>query len=232
VGALDVTVASVDVPPAAGGVCDDQKDAARHQVSLRITAGHSPERGVTRRLSVRATPGEQSLSLPGDDLIPNAVGTLTHAVTVECGRRDLWPWLVQMGAGRAGWYSYDWVDNGRHPSADRIVPGLQHSPIHSIFPALPDCQEGFVLVEQEANHWLVFGWPAETGGYIVTWAFVLMEIGAGRTRLIVRARASDEYRFHGLPRAIGLWMARAVHFLMQRKQLIGIARRAERRAAS
>ena len=184
--------------------------------------------GMTR---IAATAREHRMTLPGDGLIPDAADTLTHAVTVQCAPHELWPWLVQMGAGRAGWYSYDWVDNGRRPSANRIVPELQHPAIGAVFPALPGERHGFVLVEQESNHWLVLGWPAETGGYLVTWAFVLTAAGPNRTRLVVRARAGASYRFRGLPQAAGLWLARLVHFVMQRRQLIGIARRAERLAS-
>jgi len=136
-----------------------------------------------------------------------------------------------MGADRAGWYSYDWIDNAGRHSAERIVPGLQRPPVGAVFPALPGRQDGFVLIEKQTHDWLVLGWPSETGGYLVTWAFVLKEIEPNLTRLIVRVRASTEYRFHGLPQATGLWMARLVHFVMQRRQLLGIARRAERRAS-
>ena len=72
---------------------------------------------MSPRCRVRATPREQALALPGDELIPNAIDTLTHAVTVAGARNELWPWLAQMGADRAGWYSYDWVDNGGRRSA-------------------------------------------------------------------------------------------------------------------
>lgn len=77
--------------------------------------------------SVRATREEKTRALPGDERIPQAIDTLTHGVMIRRPPRDVWPWLVQMGAGcRAGWYSYDWLDNGRQPSARRIVPELQH----------------------------------------------------------------------------------------------------------
>jgi hypothetical protein len=82
-------------------------------------------------------------------------------------------------------------------------------------------------LENEPTHWLVLGWPAPDGDLIVTWSFMLVEIGENTTRLIVRARASDDYRFHGLPKAMGLLLGRMVHFVMERKQLLGIARRAE-----
>jgi hypothetical protein len=136
-----------------------------------------------------------------------------------------------MGADRAGWYSYDWLDNGRRQSAERLLPGLQNPTVGAVFPALPGCEGGFVLVEKETHHWLVLGWPAEGGGQMVTWAFVLQEIDPHLTRLIVRVRASADYRFQGLPQAMGLWLARLVHFFMERKQLLGITRRAERLAS-
>ena len=185
---------------------------------------------ISRR-RVRATFHEHSLVLPGDELISDAADTLTHGITVESSPKELWPWLAQMGADRAGWYSYDWLDNGRRPSAKRVVSELQYPPVGAVFPALPGVKEGFVLVEKETNHWLVLGWPSESGGYAVTWAFVLREIVPNVSRLIVRVRASRRYRFYGLPRAMGLWVAKLVHFIMQRKQLIGIATRAERLAS-
>jgi hypothetical protein len=77
---------------------------------------------------------------------------------------------------------------------------------------------------------MVLGWPTPDGELMVTWAFVLHEIDGHTTRLIVRARASNDYRFHGLPKTMGLLMARMVHYMMERKQLLEIARRAEQRA--
>ena len=147
----------------------------------------------------------------------------------DCSRRELWPWLIQMGADRAGWYSYDLLDNGGRHSAEEILRDFQNPPVGAVFPALPGCRDGFVLIEQEPPNWLILGWPSPTGGQIVTWAFVLDEVEPSVTRLLVRVRASADYRFHRLPNAIGLWLARLVHFIMERKQLLEIARRAERR---
>jgi len=183
---------------------------------------------MNRRRSVTATAREHLLALPGDEMIRDGAGSVTNAITVRCNRRELWPWLIQMGADRAGWYSYDVLDNGGRPSADRILQGLQRPSVGAVFPALPGRRDGFVLVESEPTHWLVLGWPDPDGGLVVTWAFMLIEIDDNTTRLIVRARARDDYRFHGLPKAAGLWLARVVHFIMERKQLLEIARRAER----
>ena len=178
--------------------------------------------------SVRATREEKRRELPGDELIPQAIDTLTHGVTIRCAPRDVWPWLVQMGAGsRAGWYSYDRLDNAAQPSATRIVPELQHPAVGSIFPALPGVADGFTLLAIDPGRTLTLGWLAPDGTPQVTWTFVLDEISPGITRLLVRARGGPGYRFHGLPLALTRLGVRVVHFVMQRKQLLGIAGRAE-----
>ena len=88
--------------------------------------------------SVRASHLERTKRLPGDEVIPERIGSLTHAITIRRSRQDVWPWLAQMGAdSRAGWYSYDVIDNGRRRSAERIVPELQSIAVGTLFPALP-----------------------------------------------------------------------------------------------
>jgi hypothetical protein len=180
--------------------------------------------------SVRATRTEARQPLPGDDIISKPVGSLTHAVTITRPPHDVWPWLAQMGAGsRAGWYSYDFLDNARQPSARRIVSELQSLTAGMVFPAVPGATDGFTLLAFEPERFLVLGWLSPDRSPLVTWAFVLQEL-AGGTRLIVRARGGPAYAFHGLPPWISQRVIRVVHFVMQRKQLIGIADRAERSA--
>jgi hypothetical protein len=133
-----------------------------------------------------------------------------------------------MGAGsRAGWYSYDWLDNGRQASAARIVPELQHPAVGSIFPALPGVTEGFTLLAMEPECVLTLGWLAPDGSPETTWTFFVNEEVPGVTRLLVRVRAWPGYRFHGLPLLLTRPVVRVVHFIMQRKQLLGIRRRVE-----
>lgn len=177
---------------------------------------------------VRATLEEQTRALPGDEWIPQAIDTLTHAVTIRGAPGDIWPWLVQMGAGtRAGWYSYDRLDNGGRPSATGIVPELQHPAVGSIFPALPGVADGFTLLAIEPERMLMLGWMTPQGTIEVTWTFWLDEVGPGVTRLLVRVRGGPGYRFHGLPLLLTRLVIRVVHFIMQRKQLLEIAKRAE-----
>ena len=177
--------------------------------------------------SVRASNAELRRPLPGDDLIDDSICTLTHAVTVRRAPRDVWPWLVQMGAGtRAGWYSYDCLDNGRVPSAMHIIPQLQPIRVGLLMRALPGKTDGFTVMAFEPEHFLVIGWT-DDAGTLMTWAFVLDKMPGRATRLIVRARGSRRYHFHRLPWWIAQWIVPLVHFIMQRRQLLGIAWRAE-----
>jgi membrane protease YdiL (CAAX protease family) len=178
--------------------------------------------------SVRADKSEQGRELPGDDLIPQPIGSLTHAITIHRPPRSVWPWLAQMGAGsRAGWYSYDFLDNGRRPSARRIVPELQQVTEGMIFPALPGMTEGFTVLACAPERSLILGWILADGTPMTTWAFVLEARNDDSTRLVVRARAGAGYEFHGLPRWLTRRIVPILHFIMQRKQLIGVAKRAE-----
>ena len=183
---------------------------------------------ASRRASVRATREEKTRGLPGDALIHDAIGSLTHAVTIARVPDDVWPWLAQMGAGsRAGWYSYDVVDNGGRPSAVRIIPELQHLKVGTVFPALPGATDGFMVTAFDPERFLILEWKAPDGARLVSWAFVLEPAGRGASRLIVRARGGRGYRFRGLPWWLTKRIIPIVHFVMQRKQLLEIARRAE-----
>jgi hypothetical protein len=179
--------------------------------------------------SIRCTWNERARPLPGDDLICDTIGSVTHAMTIRCSRHAAWQWLAQMGAGRAGWYSYDLLDNGGVSSADRIRPDLQNIVVGTVMPALPGAKDGFVVARFEPERFLVLGWPGPNGGYLTTWTFVIEEREPDATRLIVRARAAHGYRLFGLPTWLSLIPARVVHFIMERKQLLGIAKRAEAR---
>jgi len=185
---------------------------------------------ATAARSVHATDDEKVRPLPGDELIPTPVGSLHHAITIGRPRQEVWPWLAQMGAGsRAGWYSYDFIDNARHQSATHIIQELQRVEVGMIFPALPGATDGFVVLAVRPEHFLVLGWTAPDGSHLMTWAFVLEDVEPQSTRLIVRTRGGPGYRFHGLPWWAAKRIVAAIHFVMERKQLLGIARRVEQR---
>jgi hypothetical protein len=186
------------------------------------------EAGMSRR-SVRATPFERTGALAGDGWIAEPVDSLTHAITINASRRAVWPWLAQMGAGRrAGWYSYDFLDNGGTTSATHILPELQRLAVGDVFPAVPGATDGFRLLDFAMDRYLVLGWvAADDAPPIVTWVFELRDVDPHTTRLIVRARAGHEYPYYGLPPWLGRHVLPVIHFVMERKQLLGIAARAE-----
>ena len=176
---------------------------------------------------VRATPDERARILAGDDLIPRPIGSVNHSITIRRPPRDVWPWLAQMGSDRAGWYAYDFIDNGGHPSAERILPDLQNIHVGSVFPALPGVKDVFVVAQCEREHSLVLSWRLPNGQHQTTWAYILDEPQPGQTRLIVRGRVASGYRPFGLPEWFATRVGPVAHLVMQRKQLLGIARRAE-----
>jgi hypothetical protein len=72
-----------------------------------------------------ATDAEVVSAMPGDEIVPEPSFTTTRAITIAAPPEEVWPWIVQIGTGRAGFYSYDLLDNAAHPSADRILPEFQ-----------------------------------------------------------------------------------------------------------
>jgi hypothetical protein len=132
-----------------------------------------------------------------------------------------------MGAGRAGWYAYDFIDNGGHRSSDQLLAAYQKISDGTIMPAVPGAKDVFVVARCEPERTLVLAWRLPDGRYQTTWAFVLTQPKTGETRLVVRGRVAPGYRPYGLPQFVALLIGRPAHFVMERKQLLGIARRAE-----
>jgi hypothetical protein len=97
-------------------------------------------------------PAEKGRELPGDELVPDAQAIDTRGIDIDTEPAAVWPWLVQMGYGRAGWYSYDQLDMNV-PSADRIVPELQKLAVGDIIPTHPG--GGFEVREIVPGHALV-----------------------------------------------------------------------------
>ena len=178
--------------------------------------------------SVRADDGERTRWLPGDDLIQAPIASLTHAITIRRPRRDVWLWLVQMGAGRAGWYSYDFIDNGGRPSTHRVLPEFQSVAIGTVLPALPGVTDAFTVLELEPERSLVLGWrPDPHKDPTTTWSLVLEEPRPGVTRLIERGRVRSPYRPYDLPEWLAKRLGRVAHAIMVRRHMVGLATRAE-----
>lgn len=175
--------------------------------------------GVVSRRPVRPLGDEARRSLPGDELV-QAKKQWTNGATIRARPSEIWPWLVQTGCGRAGWYSYDRLDNGGVSSADRIITDFQHVEIGDILPWTPTADDGFVVRGVERERTLVLG--DDQGSF--TWAFVLEPIDETSTRLVTRARAWYESL---AGRFIIVFIWHPIHFGMQRRQLINLKRRVE-----
>ncbi|GII04324.1 hypothetical protein [Planobispora takensis] len=164
-----------------------------------------------------STDVEVDRAMPGDKVIPDGRGP-TRAIAIHAAPHEVWPWLVQIGYGRAGWYSYDWIDNDGRPSADRIVPEFQDLKVGDRILMLPGY--GPEVRAVEPNRWILSG-DAELGTYC--WA--LYPARDGGTRLVCRFRQN-------WPLTVGtlFWtlIAGPGSFIMERKMLKTIKAHAER----
>jgi hypothetical protein len=172
------------------------------------------------RRPVRPLADEAMRSLPGDELVADAKIRWNHAITIRAHPTDIWPWLVQMGCRRAGWYSYDGLDNGGVPSAERIVPELQRVQAGDIFPMTPKAQDRFVVRIVEPDRALVLGDDAGQ----MSWAFVLEPVDETSTRIITRSRGATGRLALGLMLKV-FW--HPLDFGMQRRQLLTLKRLVE-----
>jgi hypothetical protein len=165
-----------------------------------------------------ATDEEVTGTLPGDGIIPAAAST-TRAIAIAAPPEQVWPWLVQLGYGRAGWYSYDWIDNDGRPSADRIRPELQDLNVGDQILMVPGM--GPRVRELVPGRHLLAG-DAETG----TWCLAIRPAPGG-SRLVSRWRIDGR-----LTPATAFWvlLSDPGAFIMERRMLKGIKARAERAA--
>ncbi len=135
-----------------------------------------------------ASEAEVRRPVPGDERIANPQYLATRAITIQARPEEIWPWLVQMGYKRAGFYGYDLIENLGSPrgihSANDILPEFQHPKVGDEVPISPAGSLAFQAVEP--NRYLIWSGDPDEGGYIYTWA--LYPIDENHTRLVSRAR--------------------------------------------
>ena len=171
-------------------------------------------------------------ALPGDDLLPTARAEVTHHVDIQAPPEKVWPWLVQMGRRRGGWYSWDLLDNGGMRSADRIIPEHQKLSLGDVLPIKAKGSEGFTVLVLDPPRALVLGDPSllpdrarpDPHTPRGTWAFALEPLGTTATRLHVRVRAEYE---PSLAASLLRPLVAAMHEVMERKQLRTLKERVE-----
>jgi len=192
-----------------------------------------------------AVKDEIKKALPGDELVPHPRIKSTRAITIIATPQNIWPWLVQIGFRRAGWYSYDLLeelvgagDFIDGTSAKRIIPGLQDlKPGHHIFmhPKIP----ALTVRQMEPEHILLFqtildgdtGKPFNPNGpkpgrYVnCSWLFLVERVNDNTSRLIVRSRFDFDLSVTNL--IVWWWFTDPISFVMERKMCLGIRSRAE-----
>jgi hypothetical protein len=173
-----------------------------------------------------ATDEELALHLPGDDMVKRPHFNFTRAITIHARPEEVWPWLVQIGYGRAGWYSYDLLDNLGRPSAEGIIPELQQLQVGDWISmgGKPRPTTAMRVKAFEPNQWLLWehqGCP---------WVWVLRPIDQETTRLVSRGR--NRYTWKDVVFPLGPVLMEIGDPFMMRKQLRNLKRRAEQLATA
>jgi len=190
------------------------------------------------RVKWGATDEELKRTLVGDELVPHPKWSYTQAVTICASAEQVWPWLVQMGQGRGGFYSYEWLENlvgcDIH-NADRIVAELQDFKVgdgirlHPQMPAIPaaivePCRAIVLHGDTRLGSVPVPASSAKGDYFATTWGFYLIPCADDTTRLIARFRSDYNEKFANTM-MYGPPLVEPISCMMQRKMLQGIKQR-------
>jgi hypothetical protein len=195
-----------------------------------------------RMLRWGATDREVAERLPGDDLIHGPDGAVTMATNLPAPPEQVWPWLVQMGGDRGGWYAWDLLDNDGQPSAQHIVPEWQSLEVGQRLRAAPgpgtQAPNWFTVAIADPNRTLVLqssyalpsgrGFDPRSGpmpkAYVQgIWGFHLRPTPDGGTRLVVRNCARTRPRVFTGP--LSMLLFEPTHFIMQTRQFHNLRER-------
>lgn len=194
---------------------------------LGFAAAAYPALWRDRCLNWGARADEVAREMPGDELLPEAPVVATRAVSIPAPASAIWPWLVQMGPGRGGAYTYDWIENllglNMH-SADEIIPELQRLAVGDELPLGAKLRMRVEVLDRDRAMVM----RSDDGAWV--WSFGLYPeaapaSGGSLTRLISRNRIQDPRR--GLvSSALSLYVMEPGSLIMERKMLLGIKERA------
>jgi hypothetical protein len=173
-----------------------------------------------RHLRWGAKDNEIDLKLPGDDLVENPDFNATRGITINAGTEDIWKWIIQIGSGRAGWYSIDLLDNGGKHSSDIIIPEFQRIFVGQFIPFTPDQKNGMWVNDFRANNYIL--WSDKKSN--ATWCWYLIPEGMNKARLITRLRTKYKW--------LSIWVIYYLIYdfgdiIMMKKCMKGIKRRVE-----
>ena len=191
-----------------------------------------------RLLRWGATDDEVRAPYPGADLIPGGARSATMAATIDAPPGKVWPWLAQMGYGRAGWYSWDHLDNWGHSSDERLHPEWQQLAVGDRLPSMPEEKAWWEVAALEPGRFLglrasmdLRGRPFDPKGARPRfftdslWGFLLEELPEGRTRLVVSGYWALRPRW--LQAVASVLFLEPAHWVMQTRQFANLKRLAE-----
>jgi hypothetical protein len=173
-----------------------------------------------RQLRWGATNEEIRCIMPGDEIVGLPSFNATRAVTIQASPSEIYPWIVQMGLNRAGWYSYDLLDNLGRKSEEEVLPIFQNVQVGTLIPMSPNNNLGLWVKGFKTDGWML--WWDKKGN--ATWVWGIYPKGRCDCRLVSRKRIKYQ------------WVGRGIFFnilieffdiLMMRKCMLGIKRRAE-----
>jgi hypothetical protein len=183
-----------------------------------------------------ATDDEVNAPMPGDDEAAHPIFESTRAITINAPVEEVWPWLVQIGYNRAGFYSYDWLENiaarqagtaSGYTSVDYILPEFQDLKVGDPLP-LAEGMDLTVLALKPHLHIVLAAHGAlpidESFSGDFSWVWAVKPIDSITTRLIMRFRAG--LNSEKAVKSTGVMME-PMQFIMERKMLLGIKKRAE-----
>lgn len=144
-----------------------------------------------RQLTWGATREEVGRTLAGDDVVHAPHFVATRAITIQAPPAEVWQWITQIGSGRAGWYSLDFIDNGNVPSSREILPQFQQISLGDFVPFTPDQKNGMWVKAYAESDYIL--WWDQKGK--ASWGWYLAATGDGATRLIIRLRTRYDLTF-------------------------------------
>jgi len=166
-----------------------------------------------------STDEEIARPMPGDEVLVQPTFNATRAVTIEATPEEIWPWIVQIGYRRAGFYSYDLLDNDGIPSAERILPEYQMLEVGDLIPLSKTANVR--VTELEPPRFMVLVFEVEDTWSNATWVWGLYPEDANHTRLVTRLRVDARGFIPQMFLDFG-------EVIMMRKCMLGIRWRAER----
>jgi hypothetical protein len=168
-----------------------------------------------------ATREELLLALPGDKNVHTPDFNATRGITIHSTPELVWPWIIQIGSKRAGWYSIDWMDNAGIKSADQILPEFQTIEVGQFIPFTPDQKNGMWVNDFKEHEYIL--WVDKEGK--ATWLWYVYPIDQTRSRLVTRLRTKYNWK--------GIWIIYYMLYdigdiVMMSKCMNGIKVRAEK----